>query len=134
MVVNIDPRTDPLWQKLVEQHESGVFNSPSWARALTETYNWKAEAYVIQDGAGNPQAGISFCRIEDLFGRRIVSLPFSDYCDPLVNDVEHWRVLIEELMVEQCPIVVRCLHNNLPLADERFAVTKQAKWHGIDLQ
>jgi lipid II:glycine glycyltransferase (peptidoglycan interpeptide bridge formation enzyme) len=29
---------------------------------------------------------------------------------------------------------VRCLHNNLPLGDERFSLFKEAKWHGLDLR
>jgi CelD/BcsL family acetyltransferase involved in cellulose biosynthesis len=63
-----------------------------------------------------------------------VALPFSDYCDPLVDDAECWRFLIDRLLPEHCPINVRCLHNSLPLADERFTLTKQAKWHRLDLR
>jgi lipid II:glycine glycyltransferase (peptidoglycan interpeptide bridge formation enzyme) len=63
-----------------------------------------------------------------------VALPFSDYCDPLANDEESWRFLIDQLVSERHPISVRCLHNDLPLGDKRFAVVKQAKWHRLDLQ
>jgi len=133
-VVCVDPRTDPLWRSLVEKTESSVFHSPSWIRVLTDTYGWEASAYVIVDDAGEPRAGIPFCRITDMFGERIVALPFSDYCDPLIRDTESWRVLIDKLLPEHCPINLRCLHNDVPLTDERFSLAKQAKWHRLVLR
>jgi CelD/BcsL family acetyltransferase involved in cellulose biosynthesis len=101
---------------------------------LGDTYGWDIRALVFLDAMGEPVAGICFCRITDIMGRRIVALPFSDYCDPLVWDREHWNRLIAELVEEDCPLVVRCLHNSLPTTDERFILVKQAKWHGMDLQ
>ena len=133
-VVCIDPRTSPLWQTLVVKTESSVFHSPSWIQVLTDTYGWEASAYVIVDEAGEPCAGIPLCRIADMFGERIVALPFSDYCDPLIRDAESWRVLIEKLLPEQVPITLRCLHNDVPLSDERFSLVKQATWHRLDLR
>lgn len=133
-VVCIDPRTSPLWQTLVAKTESSVFHSPSWIHVLTDTYGWEASAYVILDEAGEPCAGIPLCRIADMFGERIVALPFSDYCDPLIRDAESWRVLIEKLLPEQVPIKLRCLHNDMPLSDKRFSLVKQATWHRLDLR
>lgn len=130
----IDPQTDPLWQKLVEQHPSSVFHSPRWMRVLAATYGFDVQAIVALDGEGEPIAGIPFCRIKDMTGERIVSLPFSDFCDPLVSDQHQWDCLIDALSVDHCPIAVRCLHNSLPLADERFTLVKQTRWHDIDLQ
>jgi CelD/BcsL family acetyltransferase involved in cellulose biosynthesis len=103
-------------------------------QVLTDTYGWEVSAYVLLDDRGEPKAGIPYCRITDMLGDRIVALPFSDYCDPLVNDAECWRSLIDRLVPEQRPINVRCLHNDVPLGDERFALVKQAKWHRLDLR
>ena len=133
-VVCIDPRTSPLWQTLVVKTESSVFHSPSWIQVLTDTYGWEASAYVIVDEAGEPCAGIPLCRIADMFGERLVALPFSDYCDPLIRDAESWRVLMEKLLPEQVPITLRCLHNDVPLSDKRFSLVKQAMWHRLDLR
>jgi CelD/BcsL family acetyltransferase involved in cellulose biosynthesis len=132
--VTVDPTTDPLWQELVTRQNSSVFHSPAWARVLAETYGWEPRAQVLVDGEGEPRAGIPFCRISDMISERIVSLPFSDYCDPLVGNDDEWNRLVEGLLDEGLPIAGRCLHNNVPLGDERFAVVKQAKWHGVDLQ
>jgi CelD/BcsL family acetyltransferase involved in cellulose biosynthesis len=133
-VVLVDPRKDPLWCRLANRMPSSVFHSPSWIQVLTDTYGWEASAYVIVDDCGEPCGGIPFCRITDILGERIVALPFSDFCDPLVNDVLRWRLLIDQLLPEHRPIAVRCLHNDLPLGDEGFSLVKQAKWHGLDLQ
>jgi CelD/BcsL family acetyltransferase involved in cellulose biosynthesis len=133
-VVCIDPRTDTLWRKLVERTPSSIFHSPSWLHVLTDTYGWDANAYVIVDDNAEPCAGIPFFRIADMLGQRIVVLPFSDYCDPLVTDTRQWESLVQQFLLEHLPITVRCLHNNLPLADQRFSPAKTAKWHGLDLR
>jgi CelD/BcsL family acetyltransferase involved in cellulose biosynthesis len=133
-IVHLDPRIDPIWHTLAERGASSVFHSPSWIQVLTDTYGWQASAYVVLDDRGEPQAGIPFCRIADMMGERILALPFSDYCDPLVNDQQCWEFLVDCLLPNRCPINLRCLHNNIPLADSRFAVVKQAKWHRLNIQ
>jgi CelD/BcsL family acetyltransferase involved in cellulose biosynthesis len=133
-IVCVDPRTDPSWQTLVEETRSSIFHSPSWIHVLKDTYGWETRAYVLLDDQGRARAGIPFCKIADMLGERIVALPFSDYCDPLVDDARQWQLLIDRLLPEHCPITVRCLHNDLPLADDRFALVKQAKWHQLDLR
>src|SRR5262245_9857272 len=133
-IVCVDPRADPLWQGLIARHKSSVFHSPQWMRVLAETYGLDICAYVVLDEAGQPIAGLPFCRIADMIGERVVALPFSDYCDPLAADPEQWSCLSEQLATAGCSLLVRCLHNDLPLSDERFQLVKQAKWHGLDLR
>jgi CelD/BcsL family acetyltransferase involved in cellulose biosynthesis len=133
-IVCVDPREDPRWLNLVTRTASSVFHSPSWMRVLADTYGWQPSSYILLDEQGEPRAGIPFCRIVDMVGDRIVSLPFSDYCDPLVSDADSWHRLVGRLLPEHLPIAMRCLHNNLPLADSRFPCIKQAKWHSLDLR
>lgn len=133
-IVCVDPRTDGLWCQFVQQAPSTVFHSPSWIQVICETYGWEAHAYVLLDDGGVAKAGLPFCRIEDMLGERIVTLPFSDHCDPLVADADSWRNLVDRLIPEHCPVTVRCLFNTLPLADKRFALAKEAKWHRLDLR
>jgi CelD/BcsL family acetyltransferase involved in cellulose biosynthesis len=123
-----------LWCQLVHQASSSVFHSPSWIRVLSDTYGWEPQAALMLDDRGVPRAGLAYCHISDMLGERVVALPFSDYCDPLVNDEDSWRLLVDGLLPEHCPINLRCLHNSLPLADERFTLTKQATWHRLDVR
>lgn len=133
-VVGVDPRTDPLWCELTCRAPSSVFHSPAWIQVLSDTYSWEPGAHVVVDDQGRPQGGLPFCRISDIFGSRIVALPFSDYCDPLVLAPQAWPLLSAALLSEGCPVALRCLHSSLPLADEQFALVKQAKWHALDLR
>jgi CelD/BcsL family acetyltransferase involved in cellulose biosynthesis len=133
-IARVDPRSDPLWCNLVNQAPSSVFHSPAWIQVLSDTYGWDARALVMVDDRGQPYGGLPFVRISDILGERILALPFSDYCDPLVDTAETWRLLIDGLLLEHCPITLRCLHNTLPLQDERFTVVKEAKWHRLDLR
>jgi CelD/BcsL family acetyltransferase involved in cellulose biosynthesis len=119
---------------LVDHTASSVFHSPDWIQVVAATYDLDIQAYVALDETGLPRAGIPFCRVEDFIGKRIVALPFSDYTDPLSDDSEQWNCLANTLLSEGCPVIIRCLHNSLPLADKRLIRTKQAKWHGLDLK
>ncbi|MDX1521990.1 MAG: hypothetical protein R3264_10215, partial [Anaerolineae bacterium] len=130
----IEPQTDPLWQKLVEQQPSDVFHSPAWLRVLAETYPIKIRACVLLDKAEEPVGGIPFGQISDDKGSRLVTLPFSDYCDPVAGSDEQWQALATRLLAETPAFTIRCLHNRLPLADQRFTVVNKAKWHGLDFQ
>src|SRR5215208_1986632 len=121
-LVEVDPRTDLRWARLLEQQRSDVFHAPGWLRVLGETYSLDVRALLGLDEAGQPTAGIAFCRIEDFLGERIVSLPFSDYCDPLVEHPEAARQLLGQLIAAGRLVTLRCLHNHLPLADRRLAV------------
>jgi CelD/BcsL family acetyltransferase involved in cellulose biosynthesis len=132
-VVHIDPLTDALWSTLLEHQTHSLFHSPLWLQVLHQTYQMNVEANVLLNDRDEPQAGIHFCRISDIRGQRIISLPFSDYCDPLVSDDAQWHELAEPLMCQQLPMNMRCLHNDIPLNDTQFAQVKRAKWHGIDL-
>jgi len=133
-IVSISPQTDPLWQKLVEQRPSDVFHSPGWLRVLTETYDFDLGAYVLLDETGEPVAGIPFCHVKDYKGERLVALPFSDYCDPLVGEPAHWRLLLDKLLAKQLPFAVRSLHCDMALTDERLTLVNKAKWHSVDLR
>jgi len=133
-VVPIDPVVDPCWQRLVDRRESSVFHSPAWLNVLARTYGFEVGALVLLDADGGPTAGLPFCRMDDVLGKRIAALPFSDYCDPLVGTREECDALVDRLADAGCPVIMRPLHNGVALSDERFVLTKQARWHGIDLR
>ena len=63
-----------------------------------------------------------------------MSLPFSDYCDPIVQTSDQWSILASHLLADECQVKVRCLHNTLPVEDARFSVAGKAKWHGLSLE
>lgn len=80
--VEVDPRTDERWADL-QRRGGGLFTSPAWARAVTGAYPFTPSARLLVNGAGEATAGIAYCEIDDIRGRRIVSFPFADYHQPL---------------------------------------------------
>jgi hypothetical protein len=111
---------------------ASLFSSPAWIEALRATYGFAVKASALV-GDGSARAAILFSEIDDLRGRRTLSLPFSDYCDPLVEDPAIWRRLVAPLLELGAPLRLRCLNSELPLADPRFARTGTALWHATDL-
>ena len=133
-IVTIDPQRDPLWKTLVNKYRTDVFHSPAWIAALNATYDFEIKALVVLDETGEPRSGVAYGRIEDMMDPRIASLPFSDFCDPLVNNPADWEALVTQLLAEDCRLNFRCLHNDVPLSEDRLTFVNRAKWHAIDLR
>jgi Acetyltransferase (GNAT) domain len=94
----IDPIRDPSWHILVERHpRSSVFHTSGWLEALKRTYGYVPFVLTTSPLGGGLTNGLVFCRVSSwLTGQRIVSVPFSDHCEPLVDDGgELSRVLTE---------------------------------------
>lgn len=83
----LDPLSDDRWEEfLLCRGETSVFHSRSWLRALRQVYGYKP--IVLTDARpGTPlENGLLFCRVaSSITGNRLVSVPFADHCDPLVN-------------------------------------------------
>ena len=82
----LDPLTDARWDDLVTRHpRASVFHSRDWLEALKRTYGY--EPFALTTTAEGPLAnGLACCRVRTWAARRLVSLPFSDHCEPLVDD------------------------------------------------
>ncbi len=128
----IDAGNEPQWSQVSRRRFSSLFLSAPWLGALAKTYGFTVNASV-RFNAGQIEAAIPYCQISDLRGDRIVSLPFSDYCDPLVEDRGSWLQLVGPLLASKVPVTFRCLQNSIPLEDGRFQSKSPALWHGVDL-
>jgi CelD/BcsL family acetyltransferase involved in cellulose biosynthesis len=95
----IDPIHDPSWAALVERHpRASVFHSLGWLEALRRTYDYEPVALTTSPPGPELDNGIVFCRVSSwLTGRRLVSLPFADHSEPLVDDGEELRCLLATL-------------------------------------
>lgn len=72
------------WDALIAPHKQAtVFHSRSWARVLAETYG-HTPLYVGGHSATEVISVLPLMEVRSPWtGRRGVSLPFSDFCDPL---------------------------------------------------
>ncbi len=86
----INPRTDPRWAEFVQRHpRASLFHSPAWLSALAQTYGYDSLAWTTAREGTSLSNGLVFCAVESwLTGRRLVSLPFSDHCEPLIDQEE----------------------------------------------
>jgi hypothetical protein len=89
-VYEVDPLLDLRWMALVEKHPSAsVFHSKPWLDALRLTYDYKPVVFTTAPPDAELNNGMVFCKVQSwLTGQRLVSLPFSDHCDPLCGSSE----------------------------------------------
>ena len=88
-VYEIDPLGDARWSEFVQQHpRASVFHSTGWLDALKRTYGYRP--FVLTTSAADEALGngVALCAIKSVLGNRLVSLPFSDHCEPLVDRPE----------------------------------------------
>ncbi len=81
----MDPRSDGEWDRLVAEHpEATIFHSTAWANVLCDTYR-HVPHYLRFAANGTLHALLPLMEVASpLTGRRGVSLPFSDFCAPLI--------------------------------------------------
>ena len=132
-LITINPLESDLWHNLVTNTQTTVFHSTEWISAIAKSYLWTPQADILLDESDNPVAGIAYFVIHDFRGKRIISLPFTDFCDPIAKSVKDWQRLTANLLSQNLPIKMRCLHNQLPASDDNFKQINQALWHRIDV-
>ena len=98
-VLELDPLHDPRWETFVGNHpRASVFHSTNWLRALKIAYGYDPAVITTDPGQAALTNGLVFCRVKSwLTGRRLVSLPFSDHCEPLVNNSDELDDLLFNL-------------------------------------
>ena len=86
---SFDPLRDRRWDNYIgSEPRSSVFHSRAWLLALNRTYQYQPVAFTTSAPDEALQNAIVFCRVKSwLTGKRLVSLPFSDHCEPLVAGV-----------------------------------------------
>jgi CelD/BcsL family acetyltransferase involved in cellulose biosynthesis len=89
-VYTFNPLEHPRWAEFGEQHPRfSVFHTTGWLEALRRTYGYEPIVYTTSPPGSILTNGIVFCRVSSwLTGRRLVSLPFADHCEPLVERPE----------------------------------------------
>ncbi len=102
-VYQLDPLTGFHWDEFVEQNpDASLFHTRSWLEALRRTYGYQPVVFTTSNPESKLKNGILFCRVESwLTGRRLVSLPFSDFCQPLVANRRDRDALMSALELER---------------------------------
>jgi len=115
---------DSRWDELVVSHpNASIFHDRSWLETLNRTYGY--EPYVLTSSPFDQplENGIVVCRVSSwITGARLVSLPFSDHCAPLLEENDkaeefiHWMQDACDLQkwryVELRPLAAPCREGN----------------------
>jgi hypothetical protein len=134
----IRPLEDSRWPAFVQAHpESSVFHSVEWLRTLRTTYGLEALALTKSSSQGRLDSALLFCRVGSaLTGHRLVSLPFSDHCAPLVTNSADLSQLVDAMRGEMAARHLRYaeIRPKRVLPDERGCrSTYTYRWHQLDL-
>ncbi len=81
----INPITYPGWDELLLSNpDYSFFHSSSWASVLYESYHYKPQYFTLVND-NKLSVLIPFMEVKNFVtGKRGVSLPFTDYVDPMV--------------------------------------------------
>jgi hypothetical protein len=137
-VYEIDPLRDARWSALVETHpRSSIFHTRGWLEALCRTYKYRPRAFTTSAPGTLLSNGIVFCQVNSwLTGSRLVSLPFSDHCDPLLARPEDLEALLSVVRENRAGKFTysEIRPRSIPLEEPlNFKATKQYHLHVLDL-
>lgn len=139
-VYAIDPLQDDRWHELIVRYpNASVFHTRGWLRALRTTYGYEPVAFTTSPPSQELRNALLCCVVRSwLTGNRLVSLPFSDYCEPLVEDADQFRALssfVESLRLkERWKYVEMRSANSLLEFDGGFRRATSYYLHRLDLR
>jgi len=110
---------NPRWERFVANHPSATpFHHPDWVRLVAKCYGFRAFAVAtVSDMTGDIRAGLPVVEVRHLRGGpKWVTLPFTDYCAPLVSDSQQEAELVGALEQASKAAGVRRVEVRAPLA------------------
>lgn len=111
--------TDPRWAEFVARQPTATpFHHPDWGRLVARCYGFRAFAITTSDATGEIRAGLPVVEVRHLRGApKWVSLPFTDYCPPLLSAPEEEGPLSSALLEASKAAGVQRVEARAPLAD-----------------
>lgn len=94
-----DLLSDPDWDRTIMSHRSAtVFHTEAWARVLNKTYGHTPLGLRFSE-ASEAVALLPMMEVDSsITGRRGVSMPFSDFCEPLTFGQFNSGLLLQKLL------------------------------------
>jgi hypothetical protein len=87
-VYTINPLQDRRWDEFVRCHpRASVFHTREWLEALNRTYGFEPILLSTAPEHSSLNDGVVLCTVSSwVTGSRLVSVPFADHCEPLVEN------------------------------------------------
>lgn len=94
----ISPLTYPDWDNLLlAAPGSSIFHTSYWARVLHDSYGYQP-CYLTNINNGKMDVLVPMMEVKSLLtGSRGVSLPFTDYCEPIISNQNDMQDALEQL-------------------------------------
>jgi hypothetical protein len=125
-VTSLDP-SDASWAALTMEHpQADIFHHPAWVELLQGCYGYRPALLASLGASGQPVAALTVMQMDSrLTGRRVVSLPFSDFCQPLISDGASLGDLVEGLQTWR-------LQSRLPEIQIRWPLPEQYGVYAVE--
>ncbi len=94
----VNPLNIDNWNELIlDKQKYSIFHSREWCKVLNKTYGFVPN-YIANYDEGILKSLLPLMYVKSsLTGKRFVSLPFSDYCEPLTESKEEYNKLLSEV-------------------------------------
>jgi CelD/BcsL family acetyltransferase involved in cellulose biosynthesis len=127
--------TDPRWKDFVTRQPSATpFHHPYWGMLIAHCYGFRAFAVATSDATGEIRAGLPVIEVRHLRGApKWVTLPFTDYCPPLVPTPQEETELVGALQRASAAAGVRRIEVRAPISGAS-SVNRGALRHVIPLE
>jgi Acetyltransferase (GNAT) domain len=139
-VYSFNPLEDPRWVEFGKRHPRfSIFHATGWLKALDRTYRYEPIVFTTSPPGAGLENGIVFCRVSSwLTGRRLVSLPFADHCEPLIERPEEYEEIFDAISRRICSeklkyVEIRPRSAHLRL-ESGLQQSNQFCFHVLDLQ
>jgi len=127
--------TDPRWAGFVASQPAATpFHHPHWGTLVAGCYGFRAFAVATTGPAGQIRAGLPVIEVRHLRGEpKWVSLPFTDYCPPLVRGAPDEARLAGALQQAAAAAGIQRVVIRAPLAGAVPSKCLTALRHGIPI-
>ncbi len=95
----LNPLDRPDWDLvLLRAPGASFFHSSAWAKVLSESYGYTPQHFTLTE-EGRLRALVPIMEVNSfLTGKRGVSLPFTDYCDPILDGGMSFHDLFNQIV------------------------------------
>ncbi len=96
----VNPLNITGWDELLEDHDGAtIFHSSAWAKVLSETYRYDPK-YFVRFSGDRLSTLLPLMEVRSIFtGTRAVSLPFTDFSPPIVEDEDDLNRIFDASVV-----------------------------------
>ena len=137
----IDAENDQRWDAFVDMHPIGsIYHHSCWMKTIKNTYNYEPYYLAMEDEEGIIQAALPLFHVKSRWtGNRLISVPFSPFCGPLLNHPEYMDNVLNGLeeyvhLLDVDYVQLRFNMNNLPIRRKNYTADYFYKIHLLDLR